>query len=194
MTNWDRSGQMTVVAPPVAPSGVIIKDLRVELRDVYDAHAAYVWNTLRRLGASPSDLEDLTHDVFVQVERHLAEYDPVRPMKPWLFCFAFRILSQHRRRVRRHPESPRWALDPVDPAPLADQRLMIDQDRQLVIAALGAIEQDRRAVFVLHEIDGVPMQEIARTMGIPVNTAYSRLRVARAEFKAAVTRLRRGER
>jgi RNA polymerase sigma-70 factor (ECF subfamily) len=193
MTNRPPSGQSIVVGPPVA-SARVIEARRVELRDVYDAHAAYVWNTLRRLGAHPADLEDLMHDVFVQVQRHLPDYDVARPMKPWLFGFAFRILSQHRRRARRHPELPTDHPDAVDPAALPDQQLAAAQDRRLVIAALGALEEGRRAVFVLYEIDGVPMDEIARTLGIPVNTAYSRLRVARGEFKAAVTRLRRGER
>jgi RNA polymerase sigma-70 factor (ECF subfamily) len=49
---------------------------------------------------------------------------------------------------------------------------------------------DRRAVFVLYDIDGEPMKEIARSLGIPVNTAYSRLRLARSEFGLAVKRLR----
>jgi RNA polymerase sigma-70 factor (ECF subfamily) len=169
-------------------------DQRIELRDVFDAYAAYVWNTLRRLGAPHSDIEDLMHDVFVQVQRHLADYDPARPMKPWLFGFALRILSEHRRRARRHPEAPSEIVDAVDPAALADERIAAEQDRRLVIAALDGIDSERRPVFVLYEIDGVTMDEIARTLGIPVNTAYSRLRVARAEFKAAVTRLRRGDR
>ena len=193
MTNRAGSGQIPGVELRVA-SAAGVAGRGVALRDVYGAHAAYVWNTLRRLGAPDRDLEDLTHDVFVQVERHLAEYDPARPMKPWLFGFAFRVFSQHKRRGRRRPEEPGETAHAVDPAPLADERLAIEQDRRLVIAALGAIEPDRRAVFVLYEIDDVAMDEIAAVMKIPVNTAYSRLRVARAEFKAAVTRLRRGGR
>jgi RNA polymerase sigma-70 factor, ECF subfamily len=193
MTNPARSGQIIPVVvrvdspPPVA-------EPRLALRDVYDAYAGYVWNSLRRLGASPADLEDLTHDVFVQVQRHLADYDPARPVKPWLFAFAFRVLSQHKRRGRRRRESASEPADAVDPAPLADERLAMEQDRRLVIAALGHIEPERRAVFVLYEIDDVSMDAIACAMGIPVNTAYSRLRVAREEFKAAVTRIRRGRR
>jgi RNA polymerase sigma-70 factor (ECF subfamily) len=66
----------------------------------------------------------------------------------------------------------------------------VAEDRKLVLAALDAIEMDRRAVFVLYEIDEVPMEEVARSLGIPVNTGYSRLRLARAEFAAAVKRLR----
>jgi RNA polymerase sigma-70 factor (ECF subfamily) len=157
-------------------------------------HAAYVWNSLRRLGAPASELEDLTHDVFVQVQRHFAEYDPARPMKPWLFGFAFRVASQHRRGTSRRRESLGCDTELVDPGALPDERMAAQQDRQLVIAALGAIDPERRPVFVLYEIDDVPMDEIARTLGIPVNTAYSRLRVARSEFAAAVKRLRRGER
>ena len=164
------------------------------VREVYDEYAGYVWNTLRRLGAADTDLEDLTHDVFVQVQRSLGDYDPARPMKPWLFGIAFRVVSQHRRRGRRWRGGPGEHADPVDPSPLADERIRLAQDRRLVIAALGAIEEGRRQVFVLYELDDVPMDEIARALGVPLNTAYSRLRVARQEFRAAVTRLRRGER
>jgi RNA polymerase sigma-70 factor (ECF subfamily) len=157
-------------------------------------HAAYVWNTLRRLGAPVADLEDLTHDVFVQVHRHLAEYDPARPIKPWLFGFTFRVASQHRRNAERRRESFDRDADFVDPGASADETMAAEQDRRLVITALAAIHPDRRPVFVLYELDEVPMDEIARTLDIPVNTAYSRLRIARSEFAAAVKRLRRGER
>src|SRR5438552_2588961 len=76
------------------------------LRALFDAHAGYVWSTLRRLGVPSADLEDLTHDVFLQVYRRLDVYDPLRPVRPWLFGFAYRIASQHRRRAHRRHETP----------------------------------------------------------------------------------------
>jgi RNA polymerase sigma-70 factor (ECF subfamily) len=184
---------MEVASRPVldaAPAGPL------DLRELFTMHAPYVWNSLRRLGVLPSDLEDLTHDVFVQVQRHLGEYDASRPLRPWLFGFAFRIASQYWRKAHRRRErsADAAAARAVDPSALPDQRLAAEQDRQLVLSALEAIDLDRRAVFVLYEIDGAPMAEIARLLGIPVNTAYSRLRVARTEFAAAVRRLRRSER
>lgn len=193
MTNSGRLGQPLTVASRTAP-GAVSTEPPADLRDVFRTHGAYVWNTLRRLGVPFADLEDVTHDVFVQVQRHLNEYDPARPIKPWLFGFAFRLASQHRRRVTRRQESQAVAAEVGDPGALPDERLAAEQDRRLVVAALSAIEANRRAVFVLYEIDGVPVDEIARSLGIPVNTAYSRLRVARAEFARAVKRLRRGER
>ena len=170
------------------------------LRALFADHAAYVWNTFRRVGVPPSDLEDLTHDLFVELGRHVDAYDPDRPVRPWLFGFAFLLAWQHRRRAYRHRETEAVdgsaAGEAVDPALLPDETLAVREDQRLVLRALEAIDLDWRAVFVLHTIDGEPMSEIARALGIPVNTAYSRLRVARTEFAAAVKRLRpkRGER
>jgi RNA polymerase sigma-70 factor (ECF subfamily) len=162
----------------------------ISLRDLFAMYVSYVWNTLRRLGVHPSDLEDLTHDVFLQVNRHLGDYDPSRPVRPWLFGFAYRIASQDRRRARRRRET---AIEPdlmphgdADPEELAAQA----ETRRTVIEALQGIGLQRRAVFVLYELDGVPISEIARSLEIGANTAYSRLRVARTEFAAAVQRIR----
>jgi RNA polymerase sigma-70 factor (ECF subfamily) len=184
---------MTSVAPvreavrPAPPAAAT-------LRDLFDMHAAYVWNSLRRLGVPDSDIEDVTHDVFLRVHAHLGDYDPSRPARPWLFGFAFRVASQHRRRAHRRRETPGEPDTAAHPSAAPDEQLAIDEDRRLVLAALDAIELERRAVFVLYELDQVPMGDIAHSLGIPVNTAYSRLRAARAEFRAAVRRLRPGRR
>jgi RNA polymerase sigma-70 factor (ECF subfamily) len=195
MTNTLRPDQSMVVASRKVPDALPAEGT-IDLRDLFAMHAPYVWNTLRRLGVSSPDLEDLTHDVFIQVQRHLGDYDASRPVRPWLFGFAFRIASGYRRRAHRRHETPGLSgtRDAVDPAALPDECLAAEQDRRLVLDALDGIDLDRRAVFVLYEIDGMPMDEIARLLGIPVNTAYSRLRVARAEFATAVKRLRKGER
>jgi RNA polymerase sigma-70 factor (ECF subfamily) len=166
-------------------------------RTLFEAEFSYVLNTLRRLGVRDADLEDLTHDVFVTVYRSLPEYDPKRPLRPWLFGMAFRFASDYRRRAqhRREVADDRRA-EPIDRAPPADEQLATREARQLVIEALDAVELDRSAVLVMHDIDGHGVPEIAQALAIPLNTAYSRLRLARDQFKAAVQRirLRRGER
>jgi RNA polymerase sigma-70 factor (ECF subfamily) len=163
----------------------------VGLADLFEMHADYVWNSLRRLGVPRGELEDLTHDVFVEVQRRLGDYDQTRPAKPWLFGFAFRIASENRRRFARRRETlTDPAREPIDSAELADEQLARDEDRRLLQAALESIDLERRAVFVLSQIDEVPIPEVAAALGIPLNTAYSRLRLARAELTAAVKRLR----
>lgn len=152
-------------------------------------HASYVWNTLRRLGAPASDLEDLTHDVFLQVHRHLGDYDPARPARPWLFGFAYRIASQERRRAHRRHETTFEPDLAAHQGAGPEENAVAEQRRQIVVLALQGIDLQRRAVFVLYELDGVPMSEIARILEIPPNTAYSRLRIGRDEFAAAVKRI-----
>jgi RNA polymerase sigma-70 factor (ECF subfamily) len=148
-----------------------------------------VWNSLYRLGVPERDLEDVTHDVFLDVHRRLAEYDRARHIRPWLFAFAFRAASDYRRRARHRFEIFAEA-DPGDGALLADDQLALQEELRLVRAALEKIALERRAVFIAHDIDGCAIPEIARSLSIPVNTAYSRLRLARSEFAQAVTRLR----
>jgi RNA polymerase sigma-70 factor (ECF subfamily) len=157
---------------------------------IYQAEFAYVWNTLRRLGVRSADLGDLSHDVFVIAFRRLADYDDTRPVRPWLFGIAFRVVAHVRRKERIDPErSEAVAVDELATSNAGpEESLASRQDRQLVARALDALDLDRRSVFVMHELDGQAVPDIARALSIPLNTAYSRLRLARRDFVDAVKR------
>lgn len=159
-------------------------------RAIYDANVDYVHATLRRLGVSSAEVEDVAHDVFVAVHRHLHEYDPTRPMRPWLFGFAYRMARDHRRLARHKNEvaSPP-EIDPRDDAPLPDEHLEGARARALCHKALDAMDFEKRAVLVMFDIDGLTAQEIADHLGIPLNTAYSRIRLARGEFERHIRKL-----
>ena len=161
----------------------------VSFEEVFQREFSWVWNTLRRLGVGPCDLKDQSQEVFLTVHRLLADYDPSRPLRPWLFAIAYRIAARYRTNRARHPVSE--AVDLADDAPSADERIETRESRELVIEAMQSIELGRRAVFILAEIEERPVPEIAELLGLPLNTAYSRLRVAREEFKQAVIRIRR---
>jgi RNA polymerase sigma-70 factor, ECF subfamily len=167
------------------------------LRQIFLSESSYVWNTLRRLGVRAQDLEDLTHEVFLAVHKRLGDYDPSRPLRPWLFGVAFRVTANYQR-LARHRErvADDATFDTLDETPGAEEQLATRQAQDLVLDALAALDLKLKTVFVMHDLDGCPMPEIAAALGLPVNTAYSRLRAARAEFAAAVhrIRLRRGDR
>ncbi|MHB8417701.1 MAG: RNA polymerase sigma factor [Myxococcales bacterium] len=160
-------------------------------RELYDREFVYVWNALRRLGIRGGDLEDLTQEVFVTALRRLPTYDPARPLRPWLFGIAVRHASDFRKLARHRREVPT-----EDGREVADDRASPEaaagasQARALVLRALEELEEDRRAVFVMHELSGHPIPEVAEALDVPLNTAYSRLRLARADFRAAVARLK----
>ncbi len=163
---------------------------RPDFTTIFQTECSYVWNTLRRLGVQERDLEDVAHDVFVAVHRKLDNYDPARPLKPWLFGIAFRVASDYRRLARHRRELMDDGFEAVDDRPSVDDQIATEQARKLVLDALEALDLDKRAVFVMHELDGHAMPAIAAALGIPVNTAYSRLRLAREAFAVAVKRIR----
>jgi RNA polymerase sigma-70 factor (ECF subfamily) len=163
----------------------------VPFREVFEAHAAYVWTTLRRLGVEERDVEDVTHETFVKIAAHLAEYDPSRPIRAWLFVFALRQARDYKRLARRRHEVV-GALDTEETAaqlPGPDDVVAARETHALVAEALACLDWDKRAVFVACELEELPVAEVAESLGVSRNTAASRLRLARAEFTKAVRRL-----
>jgi RNA polymerase sigma-70 factor (ECF subfamily) len=154
---------------------------------VYEDQFSYVWSSLRRLGIPERHLEDVAHDVFIVVHRQLDTYDPDRPIKPWLFGIAFRVASDHKKK-KANQEVLEEDVSVADPAPGPEALHDAADRRRLVMRALDALDDDRRAVFVMHEIDELSAPDIAGALGIPVNTVYSRLRIAKERFADAVRR------
>lgn len=152
--------------------------------EAYQRELDYLMRTLQRLGVASEDLEDLAHEVFLVLRSTWRDYDPVRALRPYLFGIAFRVASSHRRRHWR--EVSFESVDAPDLVPLPDQTVEANQARALVLFALQKIPLPRRVVLVMHELDEIPMKDVARTLGIPVFTAYSRLRKARRELEAAL--------
>jgi RNA polymerase sigma-70 factor, ECF subfamily len=161
----------------------------VDFRTLFQQQFSYVWSVLRRLGVRESDAEDLAHEVFLIVFKKLSEYEPSRPLRPWLFAFAFRVASDHRRRAHHRREVRDADANPIDPAPRPDAQAAASEDRSLLAEALAELDLERRAVLVMHEWDGESIPDVARALEIPLNTAYSRLRLAREDLAAAVSRI-----
>jgi RNA polymerase sigma-70 factor, ECF subfamily len=161
-----------------------------EFAAAYDAEFDGVWVYLRRLGIPASDLEDAVHDVFVVAHRRYATYDPSRPLRPWLLGIAFRIAAQRRRQHRHEVALAEPAGEVPDGGQTPDEAFASREARSRLHAALGTIDLDQRAVLVMHDLNGIPVPEIATALDVPLNTVYSRLRLGRAKVAAVL----RGER
>ena len=189
MTRFQASTQLreTALAParvgarPTAPFDCL---------GAFQREFDYLCRTLRRLGVSASDLEDLVHEVFLVLHRRWEHYDPTFPLRPWLFGIAFRVASAHRRRAAR--EVPHAWIEVEDLRPAPDQEAVARQNRALVLAALERVPLPRRAVLVMHDLDDVAMRDIAATLSIPLFTAYSRLRKARKELERVLRGAQKG--
>lgn len=170
---------------------------QARFEEIYASEIRYVWNSLHRLGVPARDLEDVAHETLLTVYRKLGEYDASRPIRPWIFGFVYRTAADYRKRAyRRHEVTDEADLDTrVDDGPSAEQEVVKQQERALVVKALESLSIDNAAVFVMMEIDGCSAPEVVQALGVPLNTVYSRLRTAREQFAAAVRRISlRGER
>ena len=181
------------VVPQGSPAESANVTAPVDLARVYEEHFRYVWRCLRSLGVHDAHLDDALQDVFMVVQRRLAEFDGGAQLRTWLYAIALRIARKYRERLRREPASleqtheshPELALSATgEGAALQNERLALAR------AALEALSDDQREVFVLARVEQMSAPEIASVVGIPLNTVYSRLRAARLAFEAEVTRLK----
>ncbi len=163
----------------------------MEFETLYAENFDHVWRNLRRFGVEVRHLEDAAHEVFVVVHRKLADFDEGRPIRPWLSGIAFRVASDFKRKASTRRESPGVDRDPVDERPSADELLEAEEQRKLVHEALQALDDDKRVVVVMHDMEGCSIPEIARELGVLENTLYSRLRLGRERFIKAIRRQQR---
>ena len=149
------------------------------MRRIFDDHARYVWRSLRHLGVAEADLEDVCQEVFVTVHRKLAEFEGRSKVRTWLYGICLRVASDYRRSayVRRE----RTVSDPLQGrADIAGNQPDVRVELRATLAQLlDLLDEDKRAVLVLYEIEGLGMKEVAEIVGCPLQTAYSRLHAAR---------------
>lgn len=157
------------------------------LEDVYRAHAGFVWRVLRRFGVPESALEDVVHDVFLVVHRRLSEYDGRAALTSWLFGIARGVAANYRRASARAER--RLSVAPLPRAgPDPETGAAQDEAVAFVRAFLDGLDEERRLLFALADIEGMKVPEIAEAMGLNLNTAYSRLRATREQFQRALAR------
>ena len=166
-------------------------------KEVYDAHFRFVWRSLRRLGVPESDVADAVQDVFIVVHRRLGEFEGRSKVTTWLYGICYRVAHDRRRlaHVRRRAVDDDGELDnradeTVDVAADAERR----QGLALLEAILDELPLEQRAVFTLFELDGLGGEAIAELLEIPLGTVYSRLRIAREQFKKTVARVQARDR
>lgn len=160
--------------------------MRPTFREVFDQHADYVWRTLHHLGVPSSDLADVSQEVFVVVHRRLPDWEPRHPIRTWLYAICRnqakdRAVRAHVRREFASEEVPD-RIDPVTPHDEVDARQALAR----LHAVLEGIDREQREVFLMYELEGIAMEDIARAMDCPLKTAYSRLRLARTHVERAL--------
>src|SRR4051794_8618207 len=149
------------------------------VRQIFDEHARYIWRTLRHLGIPDAEAPDLCQEVFVIVHRRLSSFEGRSSLRTWLYGICIRVASEYRRRPHVRKETPL-----LEPASESEQQASSPdsalEQRNAVQHLLAILDDDKRQVVVLYEIEGFSMKEVAEIIECPLQTAYSRLHAARA--------------
>ncbi len=162
------------------------------LAEIFREYAPFVWRALRRLGVREADVEDVCQEVFVVVHRKLGDFEGRSSLRTWIYGICARTASDYRRsgRVRREVVTdapPEMAAEGghEDVVALKQARAKLDR-------ILDELDDDKRAVFVLYEIEELSMAQVADSLGCPLQTAYSRLHAARKIVEAGVAKAKGG--
>jgi RNA polymerase sigma-70 factor, ECF subfamily len=164
--------------------------------EMYESCFTFVWRTAFRLGTPEANLDDVVQEVFMVAFRRQTEFEGRSSIKTWLFGIVFNVVRAHRRQLStKHPDAlhadlranPDLLVDGTDgPQEHAAKR----EAARFVDQFLEELNEDQRDVFVLAELEQLSAPEIATVLDTGLNTVYSRLRLARAEFTKAIARYR----
>lgn len=165
----------------------------LDVAAIFREHGPYVYTALRSLGVHVADVDDAFQEVFVVIHRQRATYEDRGSLRAWVYGICVRVGLRFRSRRGRAREIASDELpDPIDPTTPAEH-LGERQARRILNAILDELDDDKRAVFVLFELEELSMREVAQSLECPLQTAYSRLRAAREAVYAGVRRYRMRE-
>lgn len=164
----------------------MIGEPRPTVRQIFDEHARYIWRTLRHLGIPDADTPDLCQEVWLTVHRKLPSFEGRSTLRTWLYGICIRVASEHRRRPYVRNELPTSAAATESKDGGGQEPDKAFEERSAVLRLLGALDEDKRVVVVLFEIEGLTMKEVAEVVACPLQTAYSRLHAGRELMLAAL--------
>jgi len=160
--------------------------------EVYEEWFDFVYRSVRRLGLQDPHVDDAVQDIFVVVHRRLGDFEGRSTIKTWLFGIAIRVVKDHRRRATRKDQPTEQLRESLVGARegCPHQAAQKAEALRLVHTVLDSMDDDKRAIFVMAELEQMSAPEIADALDVKLNTVYSRLRAARAMFEMGVKRYR----
>jgi RNA polymerase sigma-70 factor (ECF subfamily) len=157
--------------------------------EVYETMLPFVSNAVRRLGVGDSALDDVTQEVFVAIHRRLPAFEGRSSVKTWVFGILMGVVRNYRRTRRRKGRGLAIWSQVDDPSHLPDltpdpyELASRTESLRIACRLIDELTELEFATFVMAEIDGLTVPEIASRLHANVNTIYSRLRSARLALR-----------
>jgi RNA polymerase sigma-70 factor (ECF subfamily) len=159
----------------------------MDVREIFEEHADFVWRVLVRSGVRDADLKDASQEVFLVVANKLEQLAEDVKVTTWLYGIAIRVAANQRRKVERKREDLQSEPDVLATSSAVEtpeSAMRRAEGRAALARLLEELTADQRIVFELFELEEMTCPAIADALGIPLGTVYSRLRAARAALTA----------
>lgn len=171
--------------PLVAPGPTPGEAVPIDVGQLFDQHAAYLLRVAQRLTGSAQVAEDLVQDAFIVAHRRRHELKAEHSVRTWLYRVVVNQVRHHRRSHARYWKFlSRFKIQELSrTGQMVDRDVSEAQQAQLIRRCVVDLPLKQREVFVLYELEEIEGAEIARILDIPVNTVWSRLRLARNRFR-----------
>jgi RNA polymerase sigma-70 factor, ECF subfamily len=163
----------------------------LDIARLYDEHAAYLHRVIHRLTGSSDVAEDVVQEVFILAHNRRAELEDRQGIRTWLYRAAVNHVRHRRRsfsryqglmgRFEQHVTDGERDAGPDESASRTERGRMVHE-------CVATLSDKLREVFVLYELEELEGTDIAQILELPINTVWSRLRLARAAFREAWTR------
>ena len=157
---------------------------------IYGQYFDFVWSLVRRFGVSSDAADDVVQNVFIVIHSRLHTLRQPEALRSWIYGIVRRTVSDYRRSQRARLASGHALASQVDAPWVATPFDLAEQNEKvkLLFSLLEDLDEPKREVFMMVELDELTVPEVAEILQIPLNTAYSRLRAARRAFERALTR------
>ncbi|HEX4474399.1 MAG TPA: RNA polymerase sigma factor [Polyangiaceae bacterium] len=164
-------------------------------------HKAPLYNFVLRHLRSQAAAEDITQEAFLRVVQRASDFKHEARFSTWLYTIARNLCIDHSRKMklRRHPslDAPTETSDGsrtlLEVVPSSSTESDVERAaewtamRRSIVAAVEALPDDQREVFLLREVANLPFKEIAEVTGTPENTVKSRMRYALERLRMALS-------
>ena len=164
----------------------------LDIEQVYRENAPFVWRSAKRFGVPESAVADVVQDVFVVVHRKLEGFEGKSSIKTWIYAIVRRVVKDYfrsfHRKQGREVEGDDFIERKADTK--ATKQLERHSNIQLVREILASLDQEKREVFVLVELEEMTAPQVAEALSLPLKTVNSRLRLAPKQFEEAAHRFR----
>ena len=156
-------------------------------RELYDAHVDRIYRLMFRMAGDGDLAADFTQETFIRAFERLEQYRGDSSLATWLHTIAVSVALNGLRKVKRiHGRLEDVEGRALDAALAVEPARFTADLKARLHAAIDALSEKLRPVFVMHDVEGYTHEEIAGTLGIPVGTSKARLFDARAKLRLAL--------